>query len=128
MSLSYCILRTQLFLIDSELILWQKKNKFKGIDGKYIIHYPQKTSELEFFVDPNLDQTLKEFTNQLLDLARTYTQISKYVDEISFASKGSPVAMCFAGAIRPLLKKYILYVGNCLDEFKNVFLYIYIVY
>jgi len=83
-----------------------------GIEGKYLSHYPMKNSELQFYIDPYLDQTLNDYVAQFLVFAENANTISKYIDD-NLLSRTASVFGCFTHCVQIYLGEYYKFVADC---------------
>ncbi|KAG7187912.1 hypothetical protein KM043_013877 [Ampulex compressa] len=92
-------------------LLWDILNCLKGIDGIYIVSEPLTDPYAlnTFLVSSDLDVSYKQLTQQILPLPSYYSMIVRFVEEKVTPEDGQ-VNHALRGAIRPLLKDYLLFI------------------
>ena len=79
-----------------------------------------KNSELQFYIDPYLDQTLNDYVAQFLVFAENANTISKYIDD-NLLSRTASVFGCFTHCVQIYLGEYYKFVADCSKKINHVF-------
>ncbi|KZT25586.1 gamma-tubulin complex, DGRIP84/SPC97 component [Neolentinus lepideus HHB14362 ss-1] len=98
--------------IQEALILEDLLYVLMGIEGVYIRHHPDYSSEdddplqgIRFVASPSLDHSLCDLVERILPMATYYTAISSFIEDRSVSDYGT-VNHALCAALRDMLKDY----------------------